>query len=52
MIFQSCNKTDDCTRIGRIGGVLLPERYIEVPYNLTEPLPKGGIEHHQYFKKI
>lgn len=43
MILQSCDKNDDCTRIIRIGGGLLPERDVEVPCDFPEPLPLGGI---------
>lgn len=41
MVMQGCNKTDDCTRIDRIGGGLLPEQDIEVPCDFPEPLPIG-----------
>jgi len=41
MVMHGCDKTDDCTRIDRIGGGLLPEQDIEVPCNFPEPLPIG-----------
>ncbi len=43
MVLQGCDKTDDCTRIDRIGGGLLPEQDIEVPCDFPEPLPLGGL---------
>ncbi|HEA22382.1 hypothetical protein LCGC14_2107380 [marine sediment metagenome] len=44
MITYGCDKTDDCSRIDRIGGGLLPEQDIEVPCDFPEPLPIGVLD--------
>ena len=44
MVMQGCDKTDDCTRVDRIGGGLLPEQDIEVPCDFPEPLPIGVVD--------
>ena len=44
MVSQGCDKTNDCTRIDRIGGGLLPEQDIEVPCDFPEPLPIGELD--------
>ena len=40
---MGCSKDEDCTRIDRIGGGLLPEQDIEVPCDFPEPKPLGTI---------
>lgn len=40
-LLGSCEKEEECTRIDKIGGGLLPEREVEVPCNFPEPLPLG-----------
>ncbi len=39
---ESCEK-DECTRIDKIGGGLLPEQEIEVPCDFPEAEPLGKI---------
>ena len=48
MVIQGCDKTDDCTRIDRIGGGLLPEQDIEVPCDFPEPLPIGILDKDEF----
>ncbi|MDL5514426.1 hypothetical protein QSE00_21615 [Arenibacter sp. M-2] len=36
-----CTKEEECTRIDKIGGGLLPEQEIEVPCDFPEPKPLG-----------
>ncbi|WP_209403496.1 hypothetical protein [Pseudozobellia sp. WGM2] len=38
-----CTKEEECTRIDKIGGGLLPEQEIEVPCDFPEPKPLGTL---------
>jgi hypothetical protein len=38
-----CIKEEECTRIDKIGGGLLPEQEIEVPCDFPEPKPLGTL---------
>lgn len=43
LVLVGCTKDEDCTRIDKIGGGLLPEQEIEVPCDFPEPKPLGTI---------
>ncbi|WP_149277672.1 hypothetical protein [Pareuzebyella sediminis] len=48
---QSCDSDSDAgTRIESIGGGLLPERQVEVPYDFPEAEPLGTGKHEKVLK--
>ena len=45
VVSQSCDNSDDCTRIDKIGGGLLREREIEMACDFPEAEPIGIVKH-------